>query len=92
MPRIAEVSPRSRASGRELTEAFRDARIFLEHVFELGPGNGEAPHVGLCAHTGRAFDVLTEERSFAEDVAGSQLAVTFGRLDHRVSLFEHEES
>ena len=91
MPRTAEVAAAGEL-GRELTQTFGDAGVFGEKPFDLRARDRKATNVGFRPHTGRALDVVAEQRTLAEDVSRPDISLALGCLDDGLSLFEHEHA
>jgi len=88
MPRTAEVAPGK--LGREPAQAFGDAGIFSEKAFDLRTRDRKATNVRFSPHTGRALDVVPEQRTLAEDVSGADVSLPLGCFDDGLPFLEHK--
>src|SRR5205814_2862989 len=73
-----------------LEQVRRDLRMVLEQRLEGRAVDRDAADRSLRPHAGRALSLVAQERQLAEELAGTELAVSLGGIDLDHAL-DHEE-
>jgi hypothetical protein len=72
------------------TQPLSQIGALLEYALDCGPADRETADGGLGANA-RTAHVAAHERALSEDVAGTERAVSLGRLDDDRAALEYEE-